>query len=114
MDRKNAMEPNHDALEEEIFGLISHGGNARALAYEALEHAEKFDFTAAEKVLKLSDKEIKVAHKIQTKLIQRELNGQNYSISLLLIHAQDHFMTALSERNLIEHFIKLYKYLNGK
>ena len=54
-------------------------------------------------------KELGHAHKTQTALIQRELNGKTIEKSLLLIHAQDHLMTAISEQKLIEHMIKLIK-----
>jgi len=37
------------------------------------------------------------------------LNGKTIEKSLLLIHAQDHLMTAISEQKLIEHMIKLIK-----
>ena len=37
-------------------------------------------------------------HKTQTRLIQDEINGEKVDTSLLMIHAQDHLMTALSEK----------------
>ena len=35
------------------------------------------------------------AHKIQTALIQQEVNGEKFDIPMLLIHAQDHLMTSM-------------------
>ncbi|RFA32205.1 PTS lactose/cellobiose transporter subunit IIA, partial [Virgibacillus dokdonensis] len=35
--------------EEIMMQLILHGGNARGAAYEALDAAEEYDFTEAEK-----------------------------------------------------------------
>ena len=96
-------------MENEIFELIAYGGNARSLAYEALEAAENYDFNKADELLKQSQEELSHAHKTQTALIQRELNGKTIEKSLLLIHAQDHLMTAISEQKLIEHMIKLIK-----
>ena len=40
-----------EKLEQAIFQLVLHGGNARAKAYEALDAAERFDFEAAERRL---------------------------------------------------------------
>lgn len=54
------------------------------------------------------------AHKTQTRLIQDEINGEKVDTSLLMIHAQDHLMTALSEKSLIEKMIELYKKLEEK
>ncbi|WP_442596218.1 PTS lactose/cellobiose transporter subunit IIA [Neobacillus sp. D3-1R] len=98
-------------LEVEIFEIIAHGGNARSLAYEALQAAEEFDFEKAQQLIEDAQKELNLAHKTQTKLIQAEINGEKYEKSLLLIHAQDHLMTAISEQKLIEHMIRIIKKL---
>lgn len=97
--------------EMEIFEIISHSGNARGLAFEALTAAEDYNFTQAEKLLKQCGEEMITAHKTQTKLIQAELNGVTSEKSLLMIHAQDHLMTAMSEQKLIEHMIRIIKKL---
>jgi len=98
-------------LEAEIFELISHGGNARAIAYDALKAAEEFNFEEAERLIKEAEEELNLAHNTQTKLITAEINGDNLQISLLMIHAQDHLMTAISEQKLIEHMIAIIKKL---
>jgi cellobiose PTS system EIIA component len=54
-----------------------------------------------------------VAHQLQTKLIQAELNGALKEKTLLLIHAQDHLMTAMSEQKLIERMIRIIKKLKA-
>ncbi|MDT2046601.1 PTS lactose/cellobiose transporter subunit IIA [Priestia aryabhattai] len=95
--------------EMEIFEIISHAGNARSLAYEALEAAEELKFEDAERLIKEASDELGLAHKTQTKLIQAELNGNPADKTLLMIHAQDHLMTAISEQKLIEHMIRIVK-----
>ncbi|WP_214744957.1 PTS lactose/cellobiose transporter subunit IIA [Exiguobacterium sp. s189] len=96
----------------EIFEIILHGGNARGFAFEALTEAENFNFDKAEDLLKKASEELNVAHKTQTKLIQAELNGTPSEKTLLMIHAQDHLMTAISEQKLIEHMIRIIKKLS--
>ncbi|WP_420824108.1 PTS lactose/cellobiose transporter subunit IIA [Thermoflavimicrobium daqui] len=107
------MDPNNN-LEQEIFQIISHAGTARSFAYEALQAAEDFDFLKADELLKQSEEELAEAHKTQTQLITAELNGEKLEKSLLLIHAQDHLMTAISEQKLIERIIRLTKKLREK
>ncbi|PEB79866.1 PTS lactose/cellobiose transporter subunit IIA [Bacillus nitratireducens] len=97
--------------EMEIFEIISHGGNARGLAYEALTAAEEFNFERAEELINQAGEELSLAHRTQTKLIQAELNGVQSEKTLLMIHAQDHLMTAISEQKLIEHMIRIIKKL---
>ncbi|WP_282035300.1 PTS lactose/cellobiose transporter subunit IIA [Metabacillus indicus] len=100
--------------EMDIFEIISHGGNARGLAFEALTEAEQFNFEKAEELIKQASDELNLAHKTQTKLIQAELNGAPSEKTLLMIHAQDHLMTAISEQKLIEHMIRIIKKLAPK
>lgn len=104
-----AMEFNNNEMD--IFEIISHSGNARGLAFEALTAAEELNFEKAEELLKQCEEEMITAHKTQTKLIQAELNGVASEKSLLMIHAQDHLMTAISEQKLIDHMIRIIKKL---
>lgn len=99
-------------LEEIVFSIIIHGGNARAKAYEALKVAEEGDFKTAEKLILEADEEIGNAHRIQTDIIQKEAGGEKVELSVLFVHAQDHLMTAISEKGLIENMIRLYKRVN--
>ncbi|WP_376766376.1 PTS lactose/cellobiose transporter subunit IIA [Thermoactinomyces mirandus] len=101
-------------LEQEIFKIILHSGNARGFAYEALDAAEGFAFDRAEKLIRQAEEELGKAHQLQTQLIQAELNGNLPDKTLLLIHAQDHLMTAMSEQKLIERMIRMIKKLKLK
>ncbi|EIT86369.1 phosphotransferase system [Fictibacillus macauensis ZFHKF-1] len=97
--------------EMDIFKIISHAGNARGMCFEALTAAEAFDFVTAEQLMNDSKEEMRLAHGTQTKLITAELNGEPAEQTLLLVHAQDHLMTAMSEQKLIEHMISIVKKL---
>ncbi|MDI6601027.1 MAG: PTS lactose/cellobiose transporter subunit IIA [Thermoanaerobacteraceae bacterium] len=93
-------------LEQIIYNLVLHGGNARGEAYEALDAAENGDFDEAEKHLEKADDEFYVGHEYQNMLVQSE---QSEAPNFLVIHAQDQLMTALAEKNLIKRMIELYK-----
>lgn len=95
--------------ETVIFEIILHAGNARAEAYDALAAARAGDFAKAETHLKAAEAEISVAHRAQADTIQREAAGDRQEISLLFVHAQDHLMTAIAEKNLITHMIGMEK-----
>lgn len=96
-------------LEQIIFEIIIHGGNARAKAYDALRAVQQYDFKKAEEFMKEADEEIAQAHKIQTEIIQKEAAGEKIDITVLFVHAQDHLMTAIAEKGLIENMVDLYK-----
>ncbi len=99
-------------LEEIVFSIIISAGNARARAYDALASAQEGDFEKAKEYIREAEKEVGDAHKVQTEIIQREAKGDKVELSLLFVHAQDHLMTAISEKGLIENMIKLYKRIN--
>lgn len=101
-------------MEEEIFEIISHGGDARGFAYEALEAAKTNDMKKAEELLIKAQEELNLAHNTQTKLIQLEINGQNLKMSLLMVHAQDQLMTAIAEKNLIEQMVDMLKIIHSR
>lgn len=93
--------------EELTMQLILHGGNARGLAYEALDSAEEFNFDEAEKLLQEANDEFLKGHKYQTKLIQ--IQDEQVVPSFIMIHAQDHVMTAQAELQLIKRMVEHLK-----
>lgn len=96
-----------------IFEIINHGGTAKSLAYEALEFVENGNYKEADNLLKEADKSLLAAHKVQTSLIQSEAAGKHHEVSLLMVHAQDHLMTAIEAKSLIEKMILIYKKIDG-
>ncbi len=95
--------------ENIIFEIILHAGNARAEAYDGLKAAGDGNYEKAALHLAQAEQEIGIAHKVQTDIIQQEAQGQKAAISLLAVHAQDHLMTAVAEKTLIENMIAMYK-----
>lgn len=98
-------------LYEIAFGLILHAGNSRSASITAVQKAEKENFEEAEELLKTADSELKMAHDVQTKMLQAEANGSKNEINLIMVHAQDHLAMALSQREVSSQFIRLYKKL---
>ena len=96
------------------FALILHGGNARSASLEAIAFARQGDFENASEKMTLAREEISAAHRIQTDLIQEEAGGNHAEISLLLVHAQDHLMNAITVKELAEEFITLHKRIEEK
>ena len=91
--------------------VIIHAGNARQLIGDALKSAETGNFDRADSLLAEAETEINSAHRTQTEVIQSEARGEECPISLLLTHAQDTLMSAMSELHLSQHFLSLYRIL---
>jgi len=95
--------------EQIVFTIIMHAGDARSHALEALRYAREGNGDEAEKSMEKAKSELVEAHHIQTELLQAEAGGQKQDVNLLLIHAQDHLMTAILAKDLIEEMILMYK-----
>ncbi len=89
--------------------VIIHAGNARQLIGNALKAAEAADFDKAGKMLEEAENEINSAHRTQTEVIQSEARGEEPKMSLLLTHAQDTLMSAISELHLSQRMISMYQ-----
>lgn len=98
-----------EELESVIFGIISYSGNAKGLCYEALAASEEGDFETSEKLMNEAENDIREAHKIQTSIIHKEAAGEKIDVGVIFVHSQDHLMTTLSEKALIERMIKQNK-----
>lgn len=110
------MEENDQTLsgEEISFGLIANAGQARSLAFQALASAKSGDFDAADELLAQSKEASLAAHHQQTELLTQEARGNHMQLDVLLVHAQDHLMTAMLAQELIEELITLYKIKQDK
>ncbi len=96
-------------MEENVFPIISLAGESKSLAYEALRLAKENKFEEANKKMEEADKILLQSHEYQTNLITKEADGEKFNINMLFIHAQDHLMTAMSEKNLIKELINILK-----
>lgn len=97
---------------ERAMQLISVAGTAKSKAIEAMTAAEKGDLEKAEETLKEARKTLHEAHNIQTKWMTDEMNGEKVEKSIMLIHSQDHFMSADIMMTVAEKVINLHKELN--
>ena len=98
-----------EQMELVVFEIVNSAGTAKGLAYEALSEAEKGNFEKAENLLKEADEALLSAHNVQTEIIQAEVNGKGITPSVLFVHSQDHLMTAIEAKTLIEGMIKMYR-----
>ena len=96
-------------MEQEIMELITYGGEARSLALSAMKKISLYKFSEAEELLRESSKSILKAHKVQTKLLSLEANGEMPEVKLLMVHAQDHLMDAMVIRDITEQMLVIQK-----
>lgn len=94
------------------FQMILHAGNARSDAMEALLLAKKGKFDEAAEKMEAADEAFTEAHHMQTNLLHNEANGETTEFSVILIHAQDHLMNALTIKDLAVEMIDMHQKIN--
>ncbi|PJR63619.1 PTS lactose/cellobiose transporter subunit IIA [Klebsiella electrica] len=95
--------------EEVVMGIIVNAGHSRSLCYEALHHAKAGDFDHATELLAMAAEAGKEAHAIQTKLIEEDEGMGKTTMTLVMVHAQDHLMTSILCREIITELVQIYK-----
>lgn len=100
-------------LENIVMQIIVNSGDARSCAFKAIESARNGNFKEAKKRLEEAKEKILLAHKFQTEILQKEASGEKVNINLIMVHAQDHLMTSMLAKELIEELVNVYKELNS-
>lgn len=98
-----------ESTEFEIMELITTAGESKAKAFEALKMLKNKKFDEARELIAEARKIDIQAHRIQTELITRDIDEEQESptIGLLMVHAQDHYMTSQLAKDLIETLIEV-------
>ncbi|MBP2058222.1 PTS system cellobiose-specific IIA component [Lactobacillus colini] len=95
--------------EKEVMTLISSAGDSRSKAFEALKAVRSHDYDKARKLIDESEKADVEAHNMQTKMITEAIRGEdNNEVSLLMVHAQDHYMCAELVRDVVQELIEIF------
>ena len=96
--------------EQEIIQIIANSGESKMKSFEALKCWKNKDFKKARELLKESRFIDLEAHNAQTKIIAQALDPDaKEAVTLLMVHAQDHYMTSQLARDLIEALIDVFE-----
>ena len=96
--------------EQEIIQIIANSGESKMKSFEALKCLKNKDFKKARELLKESRLIDLEAHNAQTKIIAQALDPEaKDAVTLLMVHAQDHYMTSQLARDLIEALIDVFE-----
>ena len=101
-----------EQLEMAIMNIIINAGDCKNHAYMALNLVNEGKYEEADKEIGLANDALAKAHDAQTGMLQKEAAGEKVDFSILFVHAQDHLMTSITEKNLIEQIMELRKIVN--
>lgn len=96
-----------------VMGLILHSGNTKSECMEALQLAKAGKIGEAKEKIEQANEALINAHHSQTGLLTKEASGEKVELTMLLIHAQDHLMNAITFRDLTIEMIELHERLGG-
>lgn len=91
------------------FEIVAYSGDARSTLLALLKEMRAGNFENVEEKLKEADENINLAHQSQTKILQQEASGEDMEMGFIFIHGQDHLMTTILLRDIVDDFISLYQ-----
>ncbi|MBC3253848.1 molecular chaperone TorD [Serratia fonticola] len=94
-------------LEQTVMELLINAGEARSQAMMAIQAARQQAWQEADEMLEASQAAAREAHKVQTQLIGLDEGVGKIPVNLIMVHAQDHLMTAILCRDLAEEIVLL-------
>lgn len=97
-----------ESNEENLLNIIVNSGEAKSLAFEAIQMAKLGEMEDAKGKLEEAKKVQIKAHNAQTELLVKEVNGEQTPFSILLVHAQDHLMNSITFVDLAKEIVELY------
>ncbi|MBD1574098.1 PTS lactose/cellobiose transporter subunit IIA [Vibrio sp. S17_S38] len=103
-----------EALESAVMELIINAGESKSCSMEALFAAKKGEWEKVDACLSQASEASKRAHDVQTGLIGLDEGEGKVPVNLIMVHAQDHIMTAMLARELIEELIHLHRTIQNQ
>lgn len=97
-------------LEQISMQIISRVGAARSLYIEAIQAAKQKDYDQAQTLMQEGDLMFREGHEAHLALFQTEVDKEFSTAHILLMHAEDQFMSAEGFKILAAEFIELYQH----
>ena len=95
-----------DELSMVGFEIVAYSGDARSTLLSLLKEMRAGNFENVEEKLKEADENINLA--------QQEARGEDMEMGFIFIHGQDHLMTTILLRDIVDDFINLYEERGNK
>lgn len=96
-------------MESTVMELIINAGEDRSYAMQALRAAKQGDWDLVDEQLTEASAASKRAHDVQTMLIGMDEGCGKIPVNLVMVHAQDHIMTSMLAREMIEELIEIHR-----
>ena len=99
----------NEELEMMMIEIVAFSGDARTKLLSAVKEAKEGNLDRTHALINEAQELLNDAHKAQTDLLTAEARGEVTSPTILLVHAQDHLMTSMLLRDVIESLVDIYR-----
>lgn len=98
-----------EGMELLSFQIISNVGDAKSYLHEALKASREERFDQAEEMIKKAEDSLGKAHDVHMDILAKESQGDDFKITLLLMHAEDQMMSTELLRDLTEEMLLTHR-----
>ena len=91
-----------------------YGGDAKSNAMEAIQAAKAGNFELAKSKIKTAEASLVKAHHAQTEMLTQEASGNPITVTLLMVHGQDHLMTSIAFTDLAKEIVEIYQHVDTR
>lgn len=95
--------------EQVAVSIIAHAGDSTSFSMEAINAARDGNSEKAKELMEKSKESLQKAHEVHTQVLVEEARGGIESLSMILIHASNHFSMADMTHEFAKIFIDLYE-----
>lgn len=91
------------------FEIILNAGNSESASLMSMEASRECRFDEAHQQYDIAAEELRIAHTIQTQLLQAVARGESMEMDILMVHAQDHLTMASLLKEVSKEFMNIYQ-----
>ena len=91
------------------FEIVAYAGEARSNLLQALKEAKRGEFENVDELIEKANESILKAHKSQTEMLAKESAGEDIELGFIMVHGQDHLMTTMLLKDIIENLLDIYR-----
>lgn len=102
-----------EKLSEVAMQIIAYSGVAKSTYIEAAHLARRGEFDQAIEQIKQGDEVLRTAHDTHLQLLQKEATENTPQVSMLVLHAEDQFMSCETIKVLVMEIMEIYRQLQA-
>lgn len=92
------------------FEIVAYSGEARSKFLEALKNQKNGgDIKKTKELIEEGKQSLSKAHNTQTKLLAEEAGGQEIELGFIFVHGQDHLMTTILLKDILDNLLDIYE-----